>query len=342
MSSKVIPSDDDCHARSPKRNRIGQEVIDECDETASSSSKSSSSKSDKQSDIGTDMPSDESVRQVSIFSVKPINPTFLEGEPITSTLSRAGSAGSSASNLDMIEPETSVETANTEVIVENVAEKEGSENYAQAADEADALGPYQVQHRVFSVVEKWGSITPIPPEKFLQKLLMSRNYSARFVCAIDVRNRCHWQPTMKQMVDYDREMVDAVRNSNLPKLKALASSGRNLSACNKFSESIMHMACRRSDFDTVKFLIDNGANIMIVDDYGRTPLHDACWRTEPRFDIVTLLLDKNLEILRMTDVRGSCPLNYVRQEHWVHWCAYFFHQKEKYWAKLDEPEVSKI
>lgn len=206
----------------------------------------------------------------------------------------------------------------------------------------DAMDPSKVHERVHAVVEKWGSITPIPPDKFLQKLLLSRNYSARFVGAIDVRNRHPWQPSMKQMVDYDRELVDAVRNSDLEKLKALTSSGRSLTACNKFSESIMHMACRRSNFEVVKFMIDNGANILIVDDYGRTPLHDACWRAEPRFDIVTLLLDKNLEILRMTDVRGSCPLNYVREEHWVHWCAYFFHQKEKYWAKLNEPEISTI
>ena len=108
-----------------------------------------------------------------------------------------------------------------------------------------------------------------------------------------------------------------------------------MSACNKFSESIVHMACRRADYDVVDFVINNGGNIFMIDDYGRTPLHDACWRPEPRFDIVTLLLDKDLTLLRMVDARGAMPLHYVRQEHWLNWCAYFFHQKEKYWKILD-------
>lgn len=105
-----------------------------------------------------------------------------------------------------------------------------------------------------------------------------------------------------------------------------------MSACNKYSESIVHMACRRSDFQTTEFVLKNGGDLSIVDDYGRTALHDACWRTEPRFDIVTLILDQNLDILFYLDVRGCPPLKYVQEEHWSHWCAYLFHQKEKYWS----------
>lgn len=96
------------------------------------------------------------------------------------------------------------------------------------------------------------------------------------------------------------------------------------------------MACRRGDFQIVSFLLSNGGSHNIVDDFGRTPLHDACWRPEPRFDVVTLLLEKDLTLLRLVDVRGSAPLNYVREEHWLQWCAYFYHQKEKYWAVRDE------
>ena len=109
-----------------------------------------------------------------------------------------------------------------------------------------------------------------------------------------------------------------------------------MDACNRFGESIVHMACRRAEVDVVDFLLSNGGDKWFVDDFGRTPLHDACWRSEPRFDVVTLLLDRNLDLLRVMDVRGSNPLNYVREEHWVQWCAYFFHQKEKYWAQDDK------
>ena len=110
----------------------------------------------------------------------------------------------------------------------------------------------------------------------------------------------------------------------------------SMSACNKFSESIVHMACRKASFEVAEYVLHSGGDCTIVDDYGRTPLHDACWRMEPRFDIVTLLLDTNLELLRLVDIRGATPLKYVRQEHWVHWCAYFHHQKEKYWVPCAE------
>lgn len=113
----------------------------------------------------------------------------------------------------------------------------------------------------------------------------------------------------------------------------------SLSACNRFSESIVHMACRRSSIDVIKFLIDNGADITIADDYGRTPLHDACWRPEPCFDIVALLLNHNLDLLRYQDVRGFIPLHYVREEHWLQWCAFFFNQIEKYWAPREPSDL---
>jgi hypothetical protein len=110
-----------------------------------------------------------------------------------------------------------------------------------------------------------------------------------------------------------------------------------MTACNRFSESIVHMACRRASAEVVQYLIAHDAEIDIVDDYGRTPLHDACWRPEPRFDIVTLLLDANLDLLRYQDARGFIPLQYVREDHWLQWCAYLFNQIEKYWA----PRVDK-
>ena len=96
------------------------------------------------------------------------------------------------------------------------------------------------------------------------------------------------------------------------------------------------MACRRSDLAVVDFVLRNGGDVNLVDDYGRTPLHDACWRPEPRFDVVTMLMDRNKDLIRFQDVRGSTPLNYVREEHWLQWCAYLFHQKEAYWPIKDD------
>merc|ERR1712146_199296 len=76
------------------------------------------------------------------------------------------------------------------------------------------------------------------------------------------------------------------------------------------------------------------------DDYGRTPMHDACWRNGVSFDVITLLLNRDLDLLRTADVRGACPLSYVREEFWMHWCAYFYNQKEKYWNYTVEDGVN--
>lgn len=111
--------------------------------------------------------------------------------------------------------------------------------------------------------------------------------------------------------------------------------GFSMAACNRFSESIVHMACRRSDLDTIQFILDHIDTVLLVDDYGRTPLHDACWRPEPKFDIVALLMDTNLDLIRCVDKRGSTPLHYVRREHWAQWCAFLEVQKEKYWAPIN-------
>jgi ankyrin repeat protein len=141
---------------------------------------------------------------------------------------------------------------------------------------------------------------------------------------------------LKQLIDYDKDLVMAVRNSDIASLRRMYSEGRNLSACNKFSESIVHMACRRADFEVVDYIVRHGGLTTVVDDYGRTPLHDACWRSEPQFDVVTLLLDRNIDLLRMVDVRGANALKYVCSDHWLQWCAYFYHQKDKYWPLRDQ------
>jgi hypothetical protein len=104
-----------------------------------------------------------------------------------------------------------------------------------------------------------------------------------------------------------------------------------MSACNKFSESIVHTACRRCDSDVVEYILSNGGDSGITDDYGKTPLHDACWRLEPDFNIVRLLLDRNIELLRMLDKRGFSPLQYVREEHWGQWREFILSVKDTYW-----------
>ena len=100
-----------------------------------------------------------------------------------------------------------------------------------------------------------------------------------------------------------------------------------MSACNKFGESILHLACKRASFETVRFLLSHGADLSVRDDYGRTPMHDACWRPEPDFALVSLLLTLSPSLLMRCDKWGFTPLMYITQEQWTPWCSFlYYHQ----------------
>jgi hypothetical protein len=225
-----------------------------------------------------------------------------------------------------------------------------------------------VGSHVNALVRSWGSVVAIAPERFIAKLMISRGYACDAIPALCASERR--MPSEQQTTDYDAELADAVRRSDLDKLQKLYEGGRwyvvlvshstrppafprspmtlfvptvygcSMTACNRYSESILHMACRRSEYAIVDFIIRHGGDCNIVDDFGRTPLHDACWRVEPRFDIVTLLLDHNLDLLRVEDVRGASPLKYIREEHWLQWCAYLYHQKDNYWPHIGDPATN--
>ena len=124
---------------------------------------------------------------------------------------------------------------------------------------------------------------------------------------------------------YTKQVVHAVQSCDLKALRLMFNSGVNsMNCCNRFGESILHMACRRGYRDIVKFLIQEAkvcANIM--DDYGRTPMHDAFWTPEPSFEIVELLIERCPQLLFIEDKRGFVPLAYTRRIHWIEWNTFF-------------------
>lgn len=130
------------------------------------------------------------------------------------------------------------------------------------------------------------------------------------------------QPTTEQIEAYSQsnDAIGAVRACDVDKLRQLLASGVQLQICNKYGESLLHMACRRSNKHVVSFLLHEAqVSPRIRDDYGRTPLHDACWRGNPEYEIVEMLLKKEPRLAFVEDVRGHRPFQYARREHWPAW-----------------------
>jgi len=142
-------------------------------------------------------------------------------------------------------------------------------------------------------------------------------------------------PTPEQIKDYQFDILNAVRNSNCTKLQNFHKQGRCINACNKFGESVIHMASRQSDLNVIMCFIEilGPECIFIVDDTGRTPLHDACWASPPSFPFVEYLLDLRIEMLFMKDKRGHTPLSYIKPENRQMWIHFINSVQWKYWPK---------
>mmetsp|Transcript_24338 Transcript_24338/g.40342 ORF Transcript_24338/g.40342 Transcript_24338/m.40342 type:complete len:328 (-) Transcript_24338:275-1258(-) len=130
--------------------------------------------------------------------------------------------------------------------------------------------------------------------------------------------------TAAQKSAYDKDAIAAIRSQDVATLKKWHSEGRILQAANSFGESLLHMACRRGFLSVVKYLVeDAGHNLWIRDDTGRTPLHDACWTAMPSPELVKFILDREPDLLLVSDKRGHTPLDYARKDHWQTWIDFF-------------------
>ena len=69
-------------------------------------------------------------------------------------------------------------------------------------------------------------------------------------------NKKFSEPTPEMINAYNLETTKAGRENDLIKLKNLHKSGVHLHCCNKFGDSLVHLACRRGLTNTVKFLVE--------------------------------------------------------------------------------------
>lgn len=147
--------------------------------------------------------------------------------------------------------------------------------------------------------------------------------SPRTFCSIQMYDTFEeWTPEQKKA--YDKDAIAAIRSRDIATLRKWKEEGRVLQAANAYGESLLHMACRRDFLDVVTFLVEEaGHNLWIRDDTGRTPLHDACWTAYPSPELVSFILDKEPDLLLVSDKRGHTPLDYARKDHWQTWLDHF-------------------
>jgi hypothetical protein len=155
----------------------------------------------------------------------------------------------------------------------------------------------------------------IHPEETLFRLMEDRGIQVRYQNSLTIPD-FFFPHTDEEMNWYDTDVIQAIRQQNIGKLREFHQNGRPLKCSNRFGESLLHMACRRGFYDVAVFLIHEAkVPIQIRDDYGRTILHDAAWTCEPNFALLELILTECPDLLYMRDRRGDTPISYARKSH---------------------------
>ena len=145
--------------------------------------------------------------------------------------------------------------------------------------------------------------------------------------------------TDEHISGYDMSKAAALRTEDVESFRTMHQNGQNLQVCNRFGESLLHMACRNGLTDIVKFLVKEAkVSLHVRDDYGRTPFHDACWTVEPNFALVEFLIQEAPELVGLSDVRGHTPFSYVRKNHWKQWVE-FLNERKAMLLERKEPKL---
>jgi Ankyrin repeats (3 copies) len=171
----------------------------------------------------------------------------------------------------------------------------------------------------------------IVPHDFLSAKVRERGYSARRYKSLE--SAYFNKPTKYQQICYGSYVVNVVKSGDESELEALLSIGISPNACNSFGQSIVHMVCRLGHFHMLQVLLDFGCNIQIADDHGRTPLHYICHTENPSFDVVSMCLEIDCQMLFVQDSRGHVPLDYVRPSMRRKWIQFLEQNMSNLWPK---------
>ena len=169
---------------------------------------------------------------------------------------------------------------------------------------------------------KFGDLSDVDPKLLLKSIIESYGVSSEPRPYTSLKG---FFATMTEanVAAYDMETVSAIRKGSLDDVRKLHEAGKILVACNKFGESIIHLACRHGKTDIVEFLMfEAGNSPSVICDSGRTPMHDACWSAAPNFDCIRLVLKEVPDLLLIADKRGFTPLAYLPRDTWGVWSVF--------------------
>ena len=233
----------------------------------------------------------------------------IERIPSTSEMSSKSMPSLGSTKIDMFEKKKSPEKAT------NVT-------HINQDDTTSTNVPHIPAHLQGSEKHSPEALSHINPLNFVLSCFKAYNVDSTLEYSLSKENYFP-QVTESNFTAYQSDAIQAIRNKDIVKLRQIKKSGRSLQGCNRFGESLLHIACRRGSADMLAFLINDGeCSLRVIDDYGRTPLHDACWQSEPNFDLIEIILDAEPDLLLLKDKRGHVALEYVRREHWGVWVKY--------------------
>jgi len=186
-----------------------------------------------------------------------------------------------------------------------------------------------IQAEKLKAKPKKGPVTPAPVA-LLRKMIQGTGRKV-------IPDSAYGKPTDADSESYNVHTVKAVRDNDVAKLRSLLNEGQSLNACNRFGESLLHMACRRGNLATIRFLLEEAhVSLHIRDDFGRTPLHDACWTTQPHLKVLDLLLTLTPPSMWLAeDVRGHTPFHYAPKRDWDVWVEFLEERKEKLIQRIE-------
>eukprot|EP00545_Synedropsis_sp_CCMP1620_P005981 CAMPEP_0119012706 /NCGR_PEP_ID=MMETSP1176-20130426/7312_1 /TAXON_ID=265551 /ORGANISM="Synedropsis recta cf, Strain CCMP1620" /LENGTH=232 /DNA_ID=CAMNT_0006965717 /DNA_START=316 /DNA_END=1014 /DNA_ORIENTATION=+ len=171
----------------------------------------------------------------------------------------------------------------------------------------------------------------VKPVVFLQDLIESMHGFRPVVKSALKMNDYFPKVTEEQIAAYDVSMTTAARNNDLEAVKKLYSEGRSVDCCNRFGESLLHLACRRGFVELGEFLLQEAKlNVRISEDMGRNPFHDICWNPTVQIELALLLLERDPTLLLIGDKRGHTPFDYARPQDWPEWRAFLYEHRDMF------------